>query len=119
LTTLKYHQVESLPFVDGVFRPDGLGRVQLDSAGHSFEGFLDTTNETAACVWSRWHYPHYSSGKLMGAIPAKLGDVNYSSAGHGVVFLHPNGGITFDLHAIRRANPNCKLTRFLAVEACN
>ena len=36
----KYHRVEALPFVDGVFIPDGrLGQVQVDSAGHAFAGF--------------------------------------------------------------------------------
>ena len=33
----KYHRVEGLPFVDGVFIPDGrLGPVYTDSAGHLF-----------------------------------------------------------------------------------
>ena len=36
----KYHRVEGLPFVDGVFIPDGrAGPVQVDSAGHTFAEF--------------------------------------------------------------------------------
>ena len=36
----KYHRAEGLPFVDGVFVPDGrTGRVQIDSTGHVFTSF--------------------------------------------------------------------------------
>jgi hypothetical protein len=49
------------------------------------------------------------------AVSAKLAEVDYSSAGHGVLWLHATRGITFDLEAIRRANPGCKLLRFRAV----
>jgi hypothetical protein len=44
-----------------------------------------------------------------------LGGVDYSSPGHGMIALHTNKGITFDLDAIRRANPGYKLLRFRAV----
>ena len=41
----RYHRVPALPFVDGVFIPDGRsGPVQLDSAGHAFDGFPATDN---------------------------------------------------------------------------
>ena len=36
-------------------------------------------------------------------------------SGHGLLFLHANKGMTFDLDAIRRANPGCKLLRFRAI----
>jgi hypothetical protein len=48
-------------------------------------------------------------------LPTRLAGVDYSSAGHGVLWLHANKGITFDLDAIRRANPGGKLLRFCAV----
>ena len=113
----KYHRVASLPFVDGVFIPDGrTGQAQIDSAGHSFEGFPATAHGTAGCIWAAGGViPYYASGKQMGMIPTVLGNTDYSLAGHGVLFLHANKGITFDLEAIRRANPNWRLTRFHAV----
>ena len=46
--------------------------------------------------------------------PTKLGDIDYASPGHGLLFLHANLGITFDLEAIRRARPDGKPVRFLA-----
>ena len=46
--------------------------------------------------------------------PTKLGDIDYASPGHGLLFLHANLGITFDLEAIRRAHPGGKPVRFLA-----
>lgn len=41
--------------------------------------------------------------------------IDYSSPGHGQLALCANKGITFDLAAIRRANPGFKLVRFRAV----
>ena len=39
----RYHRVEKLPFVDGVFIADTrVGQVQIDSAGHAFDGFPDS-----------------------------------------------------------------------------
>ena len=49
----KYHRVEAMPFVDGVFIPDGrIGPVQLDSAGHTFADFPRPTMRTAGYVWA-------------------------------------------------------------------
>ena len=42
-----------LPFVDGVFVPDGrTGPVQLDSAGHVFDGFPATSQSDVGFVWA-------------------------------------------------------------------
>ena len=49
------------------------------------------------------------------AIPTELGGIDYASSGHGLLFMPANKGITFDLEAIRRANPGYKLLRFRAV----
>ena len=46
-----------------------------------------------------------------------MGGVDYASSGHGLIFLHANSAITFNLEAIRRANPGCKLLRFRATAA--
>jgi hypothetical protein len=102
----QYHRSKELPFVDGVFIPSG--RTKVDSAGHVAE--LPKTSLTAAGgIWTGKDRTGLTSN------PAILGAVDYSSAGHNVLHLHANQGITFDLAAIRRANPNCKILRFRAV----
>jgi hypothetical protein len=44
-----------------------------------------------------------------------LDGVDYALEGHGVLFLHANKGITFDLEAIRKANADWEPIRFLAM----
>ena len=106
-----YHRVEELPFVDGVFIPDGrYGPVRLDSAGHTWATCPQTGNETAARVWAGGTIP---SARV--AISTVLGDVDYALEGHGLLFTHANVGITFDLNAIRKANPGWTVRRFLSV----
>jgi hypothetical protein len=103
----KYHRIKEIPFVDGVFIPDGsAGAVQVDSAGHTFDDFFKTDNVGYGHIWAGEPVAYVGS--------SKLGGIDYASAGHGALFLHASKGITFDLEAIRRANPGCKLLRFLA-----
>jgi hypothetical protein len=102
----RYHRVEALPFVDGVFIPySANGPVQLDSAGHRFAEFNTRDNLGSFHVWvgKDWN------------LCSTLNGVDYASAGHRVLGLSTNKGITFDLEAIRRANPDWKLVRFLAM----
>ena len=110
----KFHRVEGTPFVDGVFTPDGSrGPVQVDSAGHRFSGFPSTCNLVSGYVWAGGVIPEAMHSP---PIPTGfLGDVDYSSPGHGLIFLHANNAITFNLDAIRRTNPRDTLFRFRAV----
>ena len=40
--------------IDGVFVPDGgAGPVHLDSVGHRFDGFPQTTGDTFGSIWAR------------------------------------------------------------------
>jgi hypothetical protein len=49
----RYHRVAGLPFVDGVFAADGrAGRVQLDSAGHRFDGFPESRQSSGFHIWA-------------------------------------------------------------------
>ncbi len=109
----KYHRVRALSMVDGVFIPDGSkGPVQTDSAGNTFEWFPETSNVTDGGIWV---------GGVIHAdppfqdIPATVGGIDYSSAGHGALYLHSNRGITFNLDAIRQANPGYQIRCFRAV----
>ena len=108
----KYHRVEAIPFVDGVFiPPGGFGPVQLDSAGHTFAEFGNANNLTANHIWAGGKIPTTPPN----AIPTEMGGIDYASPGHGLLFLHSNKGLTFDLDAIRQANPGCRPMRFRAV----
>ena len=67
-----------MPFVDGVFIPDGrAGPVQVDSAGHVFDEFAATANMAWQYIWA--------GGAL--DTPTKLGDVDYALPPHGLLFL--------------------------------
>jgi hypothetical protein len=108
----QYHRVDGIPFVDGVFIPDGSkGAVRIDSAGHVFPDCPTTDNCSWAWIWA--------GGKLPPALTpwmsATLDGVDYCSPEHSLLVMHANKGITFDLDAIRRSNPGCSMLRFHAV----
>jgi hypothetical protein len=111
----RYHRAERLPLVDGVFIPDGSkGPVETDSAGHTFE-FPPTDNITGGHVWAGGSIPKLVDRPDLPVLRTELDGVDYASGSHGLIFLCSNKGVTFDLDAIRRANPGYKLGRFLAV----
>jgi hypothetical protein len=112
----RYHRVEGQPFIDGVFIPDGKqGPMQVDSAGHRFDGFPPTTNTASGWIHGGGVIPCLTEGRVVGVLSCVLDNVDYSSPGHGVLFIHANKGITFDLDAIRAANHNCRIVAFRAV----
>ena len=124
----KYHRVKAMPLVDGVFIPNGRsGAVQVDSAGHTFADFGETDGRTGLNIWAGGailvpssSMPSWVASLLPSAPPSstllrtQLGGIDYAASGRGLIFLHANSGITFDLEAIRRANPSSKLLRFRA-----
>lgn len=126
----KYRRVEGMPFIDGVFVPDWReGPMQIDSAGHTFVGYSQSTDpghRTSGYLWAGGllaippciQTEDYSAYvKSLRHLPVILDGVDYSSPGHGVLCIHPNKGITFDLDAIRRANPDWTIARFCAAAA--
>ena len=106
----QYHRVAGQPLVDGVFIPNAQGPVQVDSAGHTFGGVVVSASMTFGYIWAGGQVPT----NCPPPVQTKLGEIDYALPGHGLIFLHADKGITFDLEAIRRANPKCKLKRFLA-----
>ena len=106
----RYHRVEGLRFVDGVFVPDDRGGrpVQTDSAGHTFWVSATQSARFATAIWA--------GGRILNPSPdivaSRLGEIDYGLPGHGLLFMNGNNGITFDLDAIRRAHPDCRLARF-------
>ena len=111
----KYHPIRTVPAIDGVFVPDGRkGPVRLDSAGHTFDGFVNNTNWVGRYLWAGGPIAQ-AQVELSPKISTRLNDIDYASAGHGYLLVVANTGITFDLSAIRRANFGCKSMRFCAV----
>jgi hypothetical protein len=108
----RYHKVNGIPFVDGVFVPDDRrGPVQLDSAGHTCSAFGNSDDRVFGQVWTGGPIPAPNDEPTR----TQLGGIDYASAGHGVLGMVSNQGITFDLAAIRRANPHIVKMRFRAV----
>ncbi len=105
-----HHPIISRPFVDGVFIPNGNnGPIQVDSAGHTFAEF-PTTNNMTACFFLAGGEIQLDQSYLE---MTKLGEIDYALPGHGLLFVHPNKGITFNLNAVRKAVPGCAIKRFL------
>lgn len=110
-TSNVYNVVTADPtgFIDGVFVPDGgLGSTQVtstsisaslpDTSGNSWEPGIGSN---AACCGS--------------TITVNGSPVDFAGAGHSFIGFHANKGITFDLDAIRTANPGQTIERFTAV----
>jgi hypothetical protein len=112
----KYHRVPQLPVVDGCFIPDGShGPMEVDSVGHMF-AFSPAAKSNYNVIWAGGTIPrtldktgHYV---VMSSI---LGNVDYSLPPHGLVAMHTNKGITFDLDAIRHLHPASGLARFRSI----
>jgi hypothetical protein len=112
----EYHHVAGNPFIDGVFIPDARnGQVQVDSAGHLFADFSSTANMTSHLVWAGGPVPIPADNLHTITFPTTLDGVDYAASDHGLLFLHANKAITFDLKAIRDANPGWKPVRLRAV----
>ncbi len=107
----QYQRVPEIPFVDGVFiPPSGGAPVQTDSGNHTYADFGNSDGLTWQCIWAGGAMlnPHYSS---------KVGEIDYAAAPHGVLLLHANNAITFDLDAIRKAHPDDRIVRFRTMTA--
>jgi hypothetical protein len=106
----QYHRVEGLPLVDGIFIPDGTKKdVQVDSAGHRFDGFQGTANKTWQYIWA--------AGTMPSEVSTRLDGIDYAKPPHGLLYMHASNAITFDLEAVRHVHPDCKLLRFRAAAA--
>ncbi len=112
--TGKYIPVKSLPFVDGVFVPDGAVKpFPISSAGHVFSDFRDDTSNS-------WYMPICNNSEIIMASNGG-GMQNQRMIMKGKVYgvpsapllvAHANAGITFDLDAIRHAQPGTRILRF-------
>lgn len=109
-----YVPVTQMPFVDGVFVPDGEnGPVQLTSAGQTFDGFGDTDGAYFMAIGSYSAVNMYTAGA--GFQYATIQLKGYSEETSDNLCLHANSGITFDLQKIREAMPFINMTQFSSV----
>ena len=109
LGTGRYINMPSLPFIDGVFVPDGgQGHVKISSTGLVFEDCPDTTGGYWLGVFNGATMM-ISSGQIChGMLAGRVHGTPDSPA----INLHANAGVTFDLDAIRAAMPGIKILRF-------
>lgn len=123
----KYKFTQSVEFVDGVFLPNGkLGATQVDSIGRMF-GFPVTAGDCwGGAIMTR--RPRYESSLPLIRLEFhgnNYGYVNWlhiasksdelTPQGLGLIGMHSNSGITFDLHAIRARYPDKRVLRFRSV----
>ena len=99
-----YHPIPSNPMIDGVFilPRDGSGPVQLDSVGHTFDGFSKPSGIAAGAVGAgaadAQRDGHAANeGNAAGISP------QFTPQGRGVLMPPVNQGVTFDLAAICKA----------------
>jgi len=121
----QYIPTQGFEFVNGVFIPDGRrGPVQVDSIGRRFADFPPTTGDCwGGAIMARRPKEEESLPLIrLEFYGDTYGYVNWldvaskpdelSSEGYGLIGMHSNCGITFDLHAIRARHPNKKILRF-------
>ena len=81
------------PFVDGVFVPAN-GQTRSSSTGL----IAHNIPETSGKAWDM-----IRNGPVSSQFSTTLGTIDFNSAGHSMIGLHANAGITFDLEALRNA----------------
>jgi len=114
----RYWPVKWHKLIDGVFAPDGgAGPVQLDSAGHAFDGFPRTDGTVYGSIWARAAdvKPDERSNDNAWWIYAMGRGEQFMPDGRGLLGINADTGITFDLEAIRRAHPGFVPDRFRAM----
>jgi hypothetical protein len=110
---LKHHFVmtPSLPFVDGVFVPDGrLGAIQVSSAGDFFDACPATVGKSHSHVYNGARFYNRSQGYHY----FRLNGVEYGP-GRPAICIHANQGISFDLEAIRQSMPGMVIDQFKSI----
>ena len=101
-----YHPILSNPMIDGVFvlAQGGSGLVQLDSAGHTFDGFSKPRAITADAVGAGVTDGQRDQPPARQSNAAGISR-QFTPQGRGVFMPPLNQGITFDLVAICKAQP--------------
>ncbi|MBN1393929.1 MAG: NPCBM/NEW2 domain-containing protein [Pirellulales bacterium] len=104
-------------YIDGVFVPSGgAGPVRLDSAGHTFNGFPATSGTCFGSIWSRASRAPDKNDRDANVWFNALGrGGQYMPNDRGLLCMHANTGITFDLSLIWKTGRAAERGRFKAV----
>ncbi|MBN2512257.1 MAG: NPCBM/NEW2 domain-containing protein, partial [Sedimentisphaerales bacterium] len=107
----KFIQTSHVPYVDGIFVPDGgEGLVQISSTGLVYQNCPDTDGQYSWDI----HYGLYDVDTPSKRRSFILNDKEVSLAACPTFCLHANAGITFDLLEIRQALHGAKTHSFTA-----
>jgi hypothetical protein len=124
----RFHVSRGFELIDGVFIPDGKHKaVQIDSIGRTCTEFPPTAGdcwggvimarrpkEERSLPFIRLEFHGNNYGYVnwlhIASRPEEL-----SPEGRGLIGMHSNSGITFDLHAFRARHPHKSLVRFRAL----
>jgi len=110
ITDNRYHHVMHLPYVDGVFSPDGgAGPVQVSSQKHLWPDCPKTSGRYFEDVFNGDFIPAGAKGH--GSV---LNGQAFGTREHPAIALHSNAGITFDLDTMRRDIPGLEIIEFKA-----
>jgi hypothetical protein len=110
-TDNRYHRVTHLPYVDGVFSPNGsAGPVQVSSQKHFWQDCPKTNGTYFEDIFNGDYISVGTSSHrliLMGQA--------FGTREHPGIALHSNAGITFDVDAMRKGTPGLEITEFKAM----
>jgi len=119
-TSRDYRTVDWSKFIDGIF-VIGKESARLDSAGHVFS-FPDANGLFYGSIWSRaaeispiYRTAVESSQSARRWVYAMGAGEQFMPKRRGLLCSYSNAGITFDLEAIRTANPNLRPAKFQSV----
>jgi hypothetical protein len=107
----RFHPCPSRPLIGGVFIPHGGSTPDtIDPAGHQFN-FPLTENQTFLDLWAGSFWKPARTGHVPSGV---MGSTDYAGSGHGLLLLHANKGIAFNLDALRDAHPDRPFSHFQA-----
>jgi hypothetical protein len=107
-TDNRYHRVTHLPYVDGVFSPDGsAGPVQVSSQRHLWHDCPKTSGMFFEDIFNG-NYISLGTDSHGFVLKGQA----YGTREHSAIALHSNAGITFDLDAMRRDMPGLEIIEF-------
>ena len=108
----QYLEVYQLPFVDGVFVPDGgSGNVQIASTGLTYGNFPDTSGRFYVPICNNHVIDMYTNDLRRSNFLLLRGEtISGDTASR--MCLHSDAGITFDLDAVRGMIPGLRINGF-------
>jgi hypothetical protein len=113
----QFHRCPGRSMIGGVFVPHGGPTPDIiDPAGHQFN-FPTTDNHAYLNFWPL-DITKLARGKgtrhdVIGS--GVIGSIDYSAAGHRLLLLHANKGVSFDLNALRNAHSDRPFSHLQAV----